>query len=82
MGVCSSCFGDDSNNSDPTPDPEVRRQQQLEAVEKRLREQENRGIKNPDKVRRMQEKAKEKDRLQDEAATRYDGSGGLKWQVS
>lgn len=47
-------------------------------MEKRLREQENRGIKNPDKVRRMQEKSREKDRLQEEAAMRYDGGGNLK----
>lgn len=47
----------------------------MEAVEKRLQNAENRGIKNPDRVRRMQQKAEEKDRLQEEAARRYDGSG-------
>ena len=55
---------------------EVRRQQQLEAAEKRIQSQENRGIKNPEKVMRMQKKADEKERLQEQAATRYDGGGG------
>ncbi len=53
----------------------MRRQQQLAAVEKRLQNQENRGIKNPDRVRRMQQKAEERERIQDEAAKRYDGTG-------
>lgn len=55
---------------------EIRRQQQLEALEKRLQNQENRGIKNPEKVRRMQQKAEERDRLQEEAATKYGGTEG------
>lgn len=53
----------------------MKRQQQLEAVEKRLQNAENRGIKNPERVRRMQQKAEERDRLQEQAARRYDGSG-------
>lgn len=39
---------------------------QMEAAERRRQESENRGIKNPDKVRRMQERAAqlEKDELE------------------
>ncbi|KAK7595226.1 hypothetical protein V9T40_001659 [Parthenolecanium corni] len=78
MGICTSCCnGNDENESAAviTPDAEMKRQQQLEAVEKRLQNAENRGIKNPERVRRMQQKAEERDRLQEQAARRYDGSG-------
>ena len=48
----------------------------MEAAEKRIQNQENRGIKNPARVMQMQKKAAERDKLQDQAATRYDGEGG------
>lgn len=48
----------------------------MEAAEKRLQNQENRGIKNPTKVMRLQKKAEERDRLQNQAPPRYDGEGG------
>lgn len=53
------------------------REQQAAAAEKRLKEQENRGIKNPERVKRMQ---KEQQKRDDEAA-RYASMGtsaGLK----
>lgn len=49
----------------------------MEAVEKRLKEQENRGIKDPEKVRRMQERSNELERLEREAA-RSNQESGLK----
>ena len=48
----------------------------MDAAEKRIQSQENRGIKNPDRVMRMQKKAEEKEKLQDQAPVRYDGGGG------
>lgn len=44
----------------------ARRQMQVEAAERRRQESENRGIKNPESVRRMQERAAqlEKDELE------------------
>lgn len=37
------------------------REQQAAAAEKRLREQESRGIKNPDRVKRMQREQQKRD---------------------
>jgi len=53
MGICESCFGVDDNQV-VTPDPDVRRQQMLQAAEKRRKESEERGIKNPDRVKEQQ----------------------------
>nr|CAD7462025.1 unnamed protein product [Timema tahoe] len=55
MGICSSCFKNSSTDF-VTPDMETRRQQQAAAAEKRLQEQDSRGIKNVDKVRRQQQR--------------------------
>lgn len=41
---------------------------QVEAAERRRQESENRGIKNPDKVRRMQERAAQMEKDEIEAA--------------
>lgn len=51
--------------------------QQLEAAEKRRQEQENRGIKDPERVRRMQQKAENLEKLEREAAVSSQ-EGGLK----
>ncbi|CAG2061827.1 unnamed protein product, partial [Timema podura] len=60
-----------------TPDMETRRQQQAAAAEKRLQEQDSRGIKNVDKVRRQQQRKEEMERREEEAA-KQGGQGGLK----
>ncbi|XP_054273065.1 small VCP/p97-interacting protein [Macrosteles quadrilineatus] len=80
MGLCKSCLKGSSSDY-TTPDMETRRRQQVEAVEKRLKEQENRGIKDPEKVRRMQERSNELERLEREAA-RSNQESGLKWQMN
>lgn len=43
-----------------------------------MREQENRGIRDPDKVKRMQQKSENIQRLEDEAARQSYQGGGLK----
>lgn len=56
----------------------VRRQQQLEAAERRRVENETRGIKDPEKVRRMQQKAEETARREEEAARMGGGQSALR----
>lgn len=54
MGSALACcpLGDTSDSA--TPDPEVRRRQMAEAADKRQRESEARGIKDPERVKRQQ----------------------------
>ncbi|XP_019529930.1 small VCP/p97-interacting protein [Aedes albopictus] len=78
MGLCSSCFKGSSEEL-ITPDATVRRQQQLEAAERRRVENETRGIKDPEKVRRMQQKAEETARREEEAARMGGGQSALRW---
>lgn len=47
----------------------MRRRQQVEAAEKRIAEQERRGIGNIDAVKRKQQRAEEVAKRQDEAGT-------------
>jgi hypothetical protein len=51
-----------------------------EAAEKRVKESENRGIKNPDSVKRAQDRQKEMDELEKEQA--FSGNSNLRWQTS
>ena len=52
-----------------------------EAAEKRVAEQENRGIKNPESVKRMQQKSIDQERIERERAMQGGCQGsGLKWQ--
>ncbi|EJY57595.1 AAEL005601-PB [Aedes aegypti] len=57
----------------------VRRQQQLEAAERRRVENETRGIKDPERVRRMQQKSEETARREEEAARMGGGQSALRW---
>ncbi|XP_059477013.1 small VCP/p97-interacting protein [Neocloeon triangulifer] len=82
MGICTSCCRpSDSTQNLVTPDPEVRRQQVLEAAERRRLEQESRGVKDVDKVKRAQQRKEETERRQEEAERASGHGGGLKWQV-
>ncbi|KAL4092137.1 hypothetical protein QTP88_026693 [Uroleucon formosanum] len=72
------CCG--SSNESTRVDLAIFREQQAAAAEKRLKEQESRGIKNPDRVKRMQREQQKRD----EEANRTANMGistGLKWQV-
>ncbi|XP_053696217.1 small VCP/p97-interacting protein [Sabethes cyaneus] len=79
MGICSSCFKG-AETETLSPSAEVRRQQQLEAAERRRVQNETRGIKDPEKVRRMQQKAQELEKREEEAARIGGFQPTLKWQ--
>ncbi|XP_012260953.1 uncharacterized protein LOC105688893 [Athalia rosae] len=81
MGLCTSCCKQSSSYEDLTPDPAVRRQQQVEAAEKRIAEQERRGIGNIDSVKRQQQRTEEIAKRQAEAGN-VDQQTGLKWQMN
>ncbi|XP_059621590.1 small VCP/p97-interacting protein [Phlebotomus argentipes] len=76
MGICSSCFGGSSEELIETPSVEARRQLQIEAAERRRQENESRGIKDVEKVRRQQMLQEKRDNQQ--AAM---GEPVLKWQA-
>ncbi|KAM8710472.1 hypothetical protein ACLKA7_017140 [Drosophila subpalustris] len=81
MGMCLSCCGNSAEETNLMPPAEERRRQQLEAAERRVRENETRGVKNLDKVRRQQQRAEEMERREEEAA-RQGGNPTLRWQTS
>lgn len=58
----------------------MRRRQMAEAAEKRLQQNENRGIKNPESVRRAQERQKEIEEL--EKAQAFSGEANMRWQAN
>jgi small VCP/p97-interacting protein len=55
---------------------EVKRRQQIEAAERRMREQEKRGIKDPERFKREKQKREELERRQEEADKKYTGGKG------
>lgn len=57
------------------------RQLQAQAAEKRLRENEARGIKNPEHVKKMQMQKKELEERQNEATRSGNNEQGLRWTV-
>uniref|UniRef100_A0A336MSS9 CSON000765 protein n=1 Tax=Culicoides sonorensis TaxID=179676 RepID=A0A336MSS9_CULSO len=80
-GLCDSCFGNQREELIEDIDPETRRQQALEAAERRRQETENRGIKDPDKVRRMEERSRRLEQLEEETAKKGMGQPELRWQA-
>ncbi|XP_031626259.1 uncharacterized protein LOC116342687 [Contarinia nasturtii] len=77
MGTgCSSCLKGDETVV-VQPDTAARRQMQMEAAERRRQESENRGIKNPEKVRQMQERTARIEKQEIEAAKM--GEPTLRW---
>ncbi|XP_050420628.1 uncharacterized protein LOC126833374 [Adelges cooleyi] len=61
-------------------DVAIVREQQAAAAEKRLKEQESRGVKNPERVKRIQRELKKRD--EDAAKAAATSGSGLKWQVT
>lgn len=53
----------------------IAREQQAAAAEKRLREQERRGIKNPERVKRMQQEQQKRDKEADRAGNTGTSTG-------
>ncbi|KAL2743419.1 small VCP/p97-interacting protein [Vespula maculifrons] len=80
MGIlCASCCKVSSSCDDLTPDLETRRRRQMEAAEKRIAEQEQRGIKDIESVKRKQKRTLELQKLEEEAGN-ISGQGKLKVQ--
>ncbi|KAH8259814.1 hypothetical protein KR026_011409 [Drosophila bipectinata] len=78
MGICLSCCGQSAEETNLMPSQDERRQQQLEAAEKRRQENESRGIKNVDSVRRQQQRAEDLARREEEAARQGQGQSNLR----
>lgn len=75
-----NCFGFEADEP-PQEDLVARRERQAEAAMKRQKENESKGIKNPELLRAKQERREEIERRA-EATNRQQGSGGgLKWTV-
>ncbi|GFQ78104.1 hypothetical protein TNCT_1341 [Trichonephila clavata] len=80
MGFCLSCC----KPSEPeymTPSEDEKRQKMTEAAERRLREQERRGLKDETSLKRV-EKAKERSQKIDEALDHSNADSKLRWQVT
>ncbi|CAH2240181.1 small VCP/p97-interacting protein [Pararge aegeria] len=76
MGIFTSCCRPSASNV-LTPDTETRRRQQVEAAERRRAEEASRGVKDPEKVRRMQQRSEEME--QRERELQKGGGATLKW---
>jgi small VCP/p97-interacting protein len=78
--------GTQGKGSEHTPDPEERRRQLAEAAEKRRAQEEHRGVKDIEKVRRTKQRSEQRDQLEEEMARRGQGQAGdpspLQWTVS
>lgn len=81
MGIFVSCCKGTSEEL-ITPDKETRRRQLAEAAERRLQDNQNRGIKDPERVRRMEKKAEELERYERENAMKGPGEAPLRWQMN
>jgi len=74
-----NCFGSNEKDED-APNPDERRRLQAEAAEQRFKDQEGRGVKDPDALKRKQEQAEKYSKMADKRAEEPEG-GGLKWQM-
>ncbi|XP_076641395.1 small VCP interacting protein [Halictus rubicundus] len=79
--LCASCYKQSASCENLTPDLETRRRQQKEAAERRIAEQQSRGIKNMDAVRRQQRLDEQREKREEEANA-YKAQAPLKWQVN
>ncbi|XP_059045932.1 uncharacterized protein LOC131841623 [Achroia grisella] len=76
MGIFTSCCRPSATDI-LTPDAETRRRQQVEAAERRQAEQAKRGVKDPERLRKMKLREEEMDRREQEL--REQGGANLKW---
>ncbi|XP_047988062.1 small VCP/p97-interacting protein isoform X1 [Leguminivora glycinivorella] len=76
MGIFTSCCKPQAADV-LTPDAETRRRHLVEAAEKRRSEEASRGVKDPEKVKRMQQRSEEMERREAELAKQ--GGSNLKW---
>jgi len=80
MGLCLDCLSPPKQDHEPeTPDPEERRRRLEEAATKRQKENESRGLKDPEGVKR---KRRQKEAAERNAAEATGQETGLKWTVS
>ncbi|CAK9818683.1 hypothetical protein ANTPLA_LOCUS9871 [Anthophora plagiata] len=79
--LCMSCCSGTPSCEDLTPDLETRRKKQMEAAERRIAEQQSRGIRNVGAVKIQERLDQLRDKRQEEAGNRNVQSN-LKWQVS
>lgn len=76
MGIITSCCRPSASEI-LTPDAETRRRQQSEAAERRAAQAAARGIKDVERVRRMQERSEEMEKREQELSKQ--GGATLKW---
>ncbi|KAG6451329.1 uncharacterized protein LOC115444323 isoform X1 [Manduca sexta] len=76
MGIFASCCRPSASDV-ITPDAETRRRQQIEAAERRRAEEAARGVKDPERVKRMQQKSLDMEKREQELAK--EGGAALKW---
>ncbi|XP_029043179.1 small VCP/p97-interacting protein isoform X1 [Osmia bicornis bicornis] len=79
--LCMSCCKPSTSCEDLTPDVETRRRKQMEAAERRIAEQQSRGIKNIDAVKRQEKLDQQRDKRVEEAGN-MNVQSNLKWQMS
>ncbi|XP_040569897.1 small VCP/p97-interacting protein [Lepeophtheirus salmonis] len=73
-----NCFEATSRPDEDGPSPDEMRQRQAEAAERRIKQEESRGLKDPESYKRkLMEKEKRENTAQNTS-----GEGGLKWTVS
>ncbi|KAI5645881.1 small VCP/p97-interacting protein domain-containing protein [Phthorimaea operculella] len=79
MGIFASCCKPSAADV-PTPDAETRRQQLVQAAEARRQAEAARGVKDPSKITRMQQKSEEMEKRQ--AQLEREGGASLKWTAN
>ncbi|XP_076675864.1 small VCP interacting protein [Andrena cerasifolii] len=78
--ICMSCCKESASCEDLTPDVETRRRKQMEAAERRIAEQQGRGIKDIESVKRQQRLDELREKRMEEAGN-VNPQNALKWQV-
>ncbi|KAK3928486.1 Small VCP/p97-interacting protein [Frankliniella fusca] len=78
---CSSCFNSGSREELLSPDLETRRRQLAEAAENRAKQNEARGLSNPEKVQRKIEQARAREDKMEKYASQA-GNPALKVMAS
>ncbi|OWR54338.1 hypothetical protein KGM_215216 [Danaus plexippus plexippus] len=76
MGIFTSCCKPSAADV-LTPDAETRRRQQVEAAERRRIEEASRGVKDPERMRRAQQRSEEMERREQE----LNSAGGANLKV-
>lgn len=76
MGIFTSCCKPSASEV-LTPDSETRRRQQVEAAERRAAQEAARGVKDPSKVMRIQQRNEEMEKREQELNKQ--GGANLRW---